>query len=1074
MFTIIILILFILPIQGLKVEKDSRTNKILQNTLINCDGDTEFWALLIGVGLYGDKPQNNIISMLRETDDLYEVLIQSDVWTEDHIKVIKGKDATCSNIISGLKWLDDNEDEDDISLVYISSHGSFANHDFFPYDEKDGKDEFLISYWGFACPGLYIWDDQLNYRLNQLESKGVCLIVDSCFAGGFNDKPNWIKTRDNNVNQFSSEKWKKDFGEELSGQNRVVIMASREDELSGVTFTPYLIDGLRGYADINLDGIVSAEEVFIYAKQRTKKHFQNPTIYDGCEGELPLCIISKKPNESRIYPNEADYPYKIEASENSLVCGYIIDYLTSNPIQNANVTLYWSDSQGNYSMNYTNSDNLGFYSFNVAAGKIALIIIVKGYYIKFTDYFNISENEIIWVNISLFQLIETSNICGFIKDKKTNESIQDANITLYWTDDQGNFSINYTLSDSQGFYNINVSEGSIRLYFKADGYYEVRWPYSGYYNISENETKWVNLSLVSIPPENSIIKGYVTDFSTGDPIPDADLELYWTDNEGNYRYNKTNTDSFGFYSFNVAKGVIEMFVNAEGYFYVFIGSFNIDENVIKWLNVTMNSSSMDYIICGYINNKYSNLPVENASINLNCRDLKNDYYYIETYSNDSGFYSANLRAGKIDYYIIEAIGYFLYEYYEDIEIGEKNVTWMNISLTPMPPETSNICGYIKDSETDKPIKNASIKVVWKEDYSELRRYNYTNSDSSGFYKINVAAGLIYLDVYAEYYFDYYENDFEIDENETIWKNMYLDPYPSENAVVCGYITDINTNQPMADVYIDLEWCDFNYHNSYYNSTCTDYNGFYYMNAAKGKIYIEAIANGYLDEYSQLSNIFENDILWINLSLYPIPTNTSFIYGFVKDSDTGEPLEDAWIEIEWIGCNWHHKYIDINGYEQGTNAEGYYSALVPAGEIYISVFKIGYIYNESYRIDISDSDTLCFNITLEKDKNRIEFNKPLNAFYINNDLKIPFFKPLIFGDIEIEILVRNCEDINRLYLYIDNELKLNITNELNYYFYSYLWTRDRVKIFGHKHTIKVVFYDNEGNCDIEETTVWKFF
>jgi hypothetical protein len=159
------------------------------------------------------------------------------------------------------------EDSNDFSLVYISTHGFPLDADIPPKDEADGTDEALVSYWGFSFPSLVIWDDELNVLLNRLESKGVCLIVDSCYAGGFNDPPNWNLTGDSTAvvqqNNLGAEQWMKGFGEEVRGQKRVVLMASCEDEeaVSG-GFGPYLVDGIRGYADFNDAGIVSAEELF--------------------------------------------------------------------------------------------------------------------------------------------------------------------------------------------------------------------------------------------------------------------------------------------------------------------------------------------------------------------------------------------------------------------------------------------------------------------------------------------------------------------------------------------------------------------------------------------------------------------------------------------------------------------------------------------------------------------------------------------------------------------------------------------------------------------------------------------
>lgn len=260
---------------------------------------TEYWALLVAVGVYANHPDENRPSMLREVDNLYNTLLSSQFWSQDHIRVIKGEDAKVLNILRGLVWLNTRVDGDDVSLVYITTHG-FPLYlddkpvDLPPRDENDGCDEALVTYWGFERPLAIIWDDELNLFLSLLKSPGVCLIVDSCFSGGFNDPPYWNNVLLNtlyhstnyDVTSFPSE-WIKD----LSGKGRVVLMSCQEDEVSyGSDFSHYLAEGLGGAADVNVDGVVSAEEAFNYAKDRIGS-WQHPTMYDGYSGELPLTRV---------------------------------------------------------------------------------------------------------------------------------------------------------------------------------------------------------------------------------------------------------------------------------------------------------------------------------------------------------------------------------------------------------------------------------------------------------------------------------------------------------------------------------------------------------------------------------------------------------------------------------------------------------------------------------------------------------------------------------------------------------------------------------------------------------------
>jgi hypothetical protein len=256
-------------------------------------GGTEFWALLVAVGEYENHPQQNRPSMLEAVDNLYDVLLDSPLWQKDHIHVLKAKDATLRNLIKELIWLIIKDDRNDMSLIYITTHGTPAQDkdgnpvDIFPKDEDDNADEVLIMYRGFDKWQDIIWDDLLNFFLRLMQSKGICLIIDSCYAGGFNDQYNPIKS-----NEMSSLIFTRDFIEEIGSKRKVVLMSCEEDSVSyGSIFSNFIINGFKGSADSNGngDGVNSAEEAFYYAEPIVRFMSygeQCPTMLDLYSGEF--------------------------------------------------------------------------------------------------------------------------------------------------------------------------------------------------------------------------------------------------------------------------------------------------------------------------------------------------------------------------------------------------------------------------------------------------------------------------------------------------------------------------------------------------------------------------------------------------------------------------------------------------------------------------------------------------------------------------------------------------------------------------------------------------------------------
>jgi hypothetical protein len=258
---------------------------------------SECWALIFAVGVYKNRPDKDRPSMLEAADNLYNVLLDSPQWQHDHIHKVTGSQATGEALIRELIWLIQNEDEDDLSVIFLTTHGSpLINSkglpvDLPPKDETDGADEILVMYEGFDKWYAFIWDDLLNFFLSLLESEGVCLIVDSCYSGGFNDYP-----FTGMHSEYTAVSFTEGFGREIATQGRVVLMSTQENTPSwGSIFTEYIISaiGFWNWADIfgNNDGINSAQEAFAFAKPLVEFETggdQVPTIFDLYQKEFPL------------------------------------------------------------------------------------------------------------------------------------------------------------------------------------------------------------------------------------------------------------------------------------------------------------------------------------------------------------------------------------------------------------------------------------------------------------------------------------------------------------------------------------------------------------------------------------------------------------------------------------------------------------------------------------------------------------------------------------------------------------------------------------------------------------------
>jgi len=577
---------------------------------------TEYWAFIVGIGEYAENPEENRPDMITEANDFKNLLLQSTWWSEDHIKMLTAEDATGGNIVAGFRWLNQMASSDDVVLVYLSTHGTHLPFDIPPKDETDGEDEMLVTYWGFAFNTSFIEDDQINIMLNRLQSNHVCLIVDSCYAGGFNDHYKLLKS--------------------APEQQRVILMGSRENEVSySGGFGPYVIDGLRGYADSNGDGIVTAEEVFAYAEPRSFSE-QHPTIYDGYPGELPLTTnILQKTSSTNISPQQHDrtlirIPNSMGISaETSVLCGFITSSSTTLPVKNALVTV---SGRINYEHTYTNTtttDSKGFYFMHVPATRIRIAITAQGYCDKSNYQLQVVENQTYWANLSLRpRPIETAMICGYISSQGIPLP---ANVSLYWQGSQVDTYRNATVADENGFYKMNVASGEVDLDISKDAYYDRS--YDGL-TLTDYQKLWVNVSLYPFPLETSTVCGYIKDGSTGAPLSNVRIDVTWVNFSIDQDYTReARTDASGFFNMPIAPG--ELYIDLRGYEYNYYDPYRHDAFPGKplWMNFSQEQNSISVDIAKPLRAIYSNnqciLPWSSAVIigSISIEPTSKDFYY---------------------------------------------------------------------------------------------------------------------------------------------------------------------------------------------------------------------------------------------------------------------------------------------------------------------------------------------------------------------------------------------------------------------------------------------------------------
>jgi hypothetical protein len=372
MFQLIVIINLVLTVFGTTAISNSMTK--INSNVLTYNEDTEYWGLLIGVNEYYDYPEDSFIENKLVVERLYNTMICSDFWQEDHIKIITGKDATRKNIINGFKWLEENDNEDDVCFIFYGGHGIISLELFPPFDEDDRYDGWLSTYWTskltshhsllLALLGLYISsisDDKFNNLLSKLDSKGICVAIFACQGGEFDDPPIKTLAITSIYEKLSmkTEQFSYKFCEDLKDSGRVILMPCEEDEgVDGTWFIDFLIQGFQGFSDVNNDYLCTAEEAFNYSAPLTTEYSSKytafptyPSIFDDYPGELVITQSELPPSIPESFTNLStgeigkSYNFKIKSvdPDNDLIRYYVewgdgtyeySDFYSSNEIIN--------------------------------------------------------------------------------------------------------------------------------------------------------------------------------------------------------------------------------------------------------------------------------------------------------------------------------------------------------------------------------------------------------------------------------------------------------------------------------------------------------------------------------------------------------------------------------------------------------------------------------------------------------------------------------------------------------------------------------------------------------------------
>jgi len=250
----------------------------------------QIWAVVIGISQY--KTVRPLKYADKDALAFRDYLTQNLGVTPDHLTVLTNEQATLFNLKRSLGTdLKRHAGPKDTVIIFYAGHGAPEPDASSP--DGDGLEKYLIPYdadpQDLYTTGLPMREVETIFH--RLSAERVMFITDSCYSGATAGRTFSTAARRANLSDGFLTRLSK-------GKGRVVLTASRagevseeRDDLGHGVFTYYLLEGLRGKADVDGDSIVTVDEAYSYISthvpQATGQN-QHPVKKGEVEGQLFL------------------------------------------------------------------------------------------------------------------------------------------------------------------------------------------------------------------------------------------------------------------------------------------------------------------------------------------------------------------------------------------------------------------------------------------------------------------------------------------------------------------------------------------------------------------------------------------------------------------------------------------------------------------------------------------------------------------------------------------------------------------------------------------------------------------
>lgn len=292
------------------------------------------YALIVGIGKFKYLPKAALQYTVNDATSFYNFLIDPTRggFKREEIMFLTDQSATRSNILNALSKIKSLAQEDDLVVIYISTHGT-------PPDKYGGV--HVVTYDTEVSPPEKVWHTAISDKvwkefIDEVKAKRIVMILDTCYSNGaYKEIPGFLPQGGKSLGVVGAEGYgvSKEYAKRVTGAKDIIledtpkktskqqskslfgedgwgiVMISssgpnekswESDSIRQSYFTYYFVDGLKQNRG-------SVREAFFYAKPIVQQKVPKEKRYiDDETGQLVI------PNQTpQVYVTNQQWNIKV-------------------------------------------------------------------------------------------------------------------------------------------------------------------------------------------------------------------------------------------------------------------------------------------------------------------------------------------------------------------------------------------------------------------------------------------------------------------------------------------------------------------------------------------------------------------------------------------------------------------------------------------------------------------------------------------------------------------------------------------------------------------------------------------